>query len=644
MSPGVWTPPRGRRRPAWPFSVNWDHPLTAHLIVYFPIIPFGLQNSQPNLASERSALPATIPKAGSDAFSWVADDMFGFLPTFPGGSTAATFPRYEYSFETYGGTQPFSIIVWARPTATVGANDDTICMNTDVSASNRYFRMEPNPTASEGTVGGLRVISNENGTFVSAVTDNLFVQNKWSHCAGIWTGNSERRAILDGDLSNAETNTETQNVNASLIDEFCIGWENDSSPGDGFEGQIADLFVFNKALTDAEVIEHYDNPFDMVYALGRKIWLLPSAAPTGQTIAVGLVTETDLAQPVTAAKARALGQALETDLAQPVDVEPLRRLINQALETDLAQPVTSAKARALGQVLETDLAQALTAVKSRILGQVLETDLAQPITAAKLLTLGQVVEVDLAQPVTSAKARALGQVLETDLAQALTAVKSRILGQVTETDLAFELIAQGQQVAIELVTDTDPAQPLDLEPPRQLTGQALENDTPHGLTSAKALGIGLTLETDLAQALTAVKSRILGQVTETDLAQPVASAKLKALGQVLETDLAQALTAVKSRILGQVLETDLAQALTIAKARAIGQVLETDLALPFLFAPPAEPGLEYSVRPNRLHYDGRGNLLHFDVSTDRLHYGVTADLAHFDAQGNRIHYDAPDED
>src|SRR3990172_4009030 len=157
----------------------------------------------------------------------------------------------------------------------------------------------------------------------------------------------------------------------------------------------------------------------------------------------------------------ALGQVTETDLAQAISWAPKRRLLGQVTETDLAQALTGRKTLVLGQATETDLAQAITrlvAGQTIPLGQVSETDLAQAFGVRKTKALGQVTESDLAQSLTSRKTKALGQVTETDLAQALTRVKTRALGQVTETDLAQALAWAPKHRLLGQVTETDLAQ------------------------------------------------------------------------------------------------------------------------------------------------------------------------------------------
>ena len=218
----------------------------------------------------------------------------------------------------------------------------------------------------------------------------------------------------------------------------------------------------------------------MSYGLRQTALYVP-AATGGQTIAVGQVVETDLAQALTwAPKRRLVGQALETDLAQAI-ARVKTKTVGQAAETDLAQTVARLKTKAIGQVAETDLAQAIAwAPKARLIGQVAEIDLAQAVARIKAKTIGQIAETDLAQTITRPTGTPVGQVAETDLAQAIAwAPKARLVGQVTEIDLA--------------------------------------------------------------QAVARLKTKAVGQVIETDLALAIARMNIKAVAQVIETDLAQAI-------------------------------------------------------------------------------------------------------
>src|SRR3989304_1142228 len=66
----------------------------------------------------------------------------------------------------------------------------------------------------------------------------------------------------------------------------------------------------------------------------------------------------------------------------------------------------------VGQVTETDLAQTITRLKQKAIGQISEADLSQVITRRKIYALGQIAEIDLSQAVGSRKANAVCQVAE----------------------------------------------------------------------------------------------------------------------------------------------------------------------------------------------------------------------------------------
>lgn len=203
----------------------------------------------------------------------------------------------------------------------------------------------------------------------------------------------------------------------------------------------------------------------------------------GQTVAVGLVTETDSAFSVTGLKAKQLGLLTETDTAFAVsesktkevglvtDVEtalPVSPLKSQTLglitESDSALDVASSKSLGVGLVSETDSALgvgggsavlvgltnesdsslALAAIKTLVVGLVSESGLAQPILSRKLLAVGLIGETDSAFPVVSVKRVTVGMVLETELALPLGWIlKTRLVGLVTETDSALPFPAAG---------------------------------------------------------------------------------------------------------------------------------------------------------------------------------------------------------
>jgi hypothetical protein len=329
--------------------------------------------------------------------------------------------------------------------------------------------------------------------------------------------------------------------------------------------------------------------------------ILPVPAGGGQTVAVGQVTETNTAQPITGGKRNTIGQVVETDTAQSI-TKRKAITIGQVTETDTAQPIAKIKQKLIGQVTETDTAQTITRVKARIIGQASETDTAQSITrvfvpkfiavtqvvetsTAHAITRnkrkinGQVTEVDTAQPITVRKTRSVTQVTETNTAQSIAWKHVRLVARVTETDTSQSITARKTK-AIGQVTETDTSQAITRKKTKTV-GQVTETDTSQSITVRKAKTVIQVTETDTSQAITRKKTKLIGQVTETSTAQPFNRRKAKLIGQITETDTSQSITVVgAARVVNQVIETDTSQSITVRKTKAVGQITETDTSQP----------------------------------------------------------------
>jgi hypothetical protein len=311
--------------------------------------------------------------------------------------------------------------------------------------------------------------------------------------------------------------------------------------------------------------------------------ITPQLEAGGQTVAVGQVTEADLAQAVEwAPKNRLVAQSLETDTAQALAVAKAKA-IGQVAETDLAQQFGRLKTQAFVQATEADLAQVVTSHKTTAISQVTETDLAQQLGRLKTAGIVQATEADLAQAFDSLKAKGVGLVSETDTAQAITSLKAVSVVQATETDLSQTITPSVvQTIAVAQVLETDAAQAVTWSPKNRLVAQAVETDLAQVFASLKTAAVAQVTETDLAQAITALKTAGVVQVSETDLAQAIGRLKTLAIGQSFETDLAQTVSPEVGITveLGQVSETDLAQVVTWApKARLVATAVESDVAL-----------------------------------------------------------------
>lgn len=381
------------------------------------------------------------------------------------------------------------------------------------------------------------------------------------------------------------------------------------------------ITAFARVTLPPVVVEGKPTVDPVVAALGSRMY---ARAPvtSGQTVAVGLVTE--------------------TDAAFAVAWNPKNRLIGQTSEADLAQPVARLKTKALGLNSETDLAQALTRVKTKALGLNTETDLAQTLTRLKTLLLGQTAETDLAQPVTSAatappkpviyQARAqqpegerrpvatqqlygllkrlyldLGQPSETDTAQALTRVKTKAIGIVTETDLAQPVAWNPKNRLVQQVSESDLAQAVaggltvPTAPPKTVKAVTPFSYVRRDGVSRTSYALprvgdyappawdGVSPNTAIRQGSSVSRVPIIGQVPLVEpqeafdnSSQWVASLSLPAVfAQPLEIDETLAIQPRKTKALGIATETDSVFTLTRLKTLATSttQALEVDAAL-----------------------------------------------------------------
>lgn len=217
--------------------------------------------------------------------------------------------------------------------------------------------------------------------------------------------------------TDGDSRTTLASTSASVSDNDTLYVE---ASGSAIEGQIVGVetitatdATYGGASTDHPGVYGFSSPGNTIDNFEADV------LSGGITQAVGQVTETDIAQPVSSAKAKTLGLATEADAAQAVTSAKTKTL-GLATETDAAQPVTTAKARTIGQPTETDAALALTAAKVKTIGLATETDLAQPVTAGDATPVGQAVETDQALAITVLKTVTLGQAVETDLAQPIT--------------------------------------------------------------------------------------------------------------------------------------------------------------------------------------------------------------------------------
>lgn len=216
--------------------------------------------------------------------------------------------------------------------------------------------------------------------------------------------------------------------------------------------------------------------------------------------------------------------------------------VGLATETDVAQPVGAAKSEAVGQASEQDTAFAIGRSKTRSVARADESDVAFALGRRKGAAVGLATEVDDALAVARSKRQALGRADEQDLALAVNSqlINRKTVGLATEQDVAFAL---------------------DRRKARSV-GQALEQDVAFGVNTLRPVGLGLAVEQDVARPVGRTKRVTIGRADEQDVAFPVAFVTPVAVGLATETDTGLGVTWRKLYAVGLATETDIALPVT----------------------------------------------------------------------------------
>lgn len=165
---------------------------------------------------------------------------------------------------------------------------------------------------------------------------------------------------------------------------------------------------------------------------------------TGQTVTVGLVTETESALAPTAAKTQSIGLVTESEAALPLGSGIVVGLVT---ETEQALGVTPEKSVSASLVTETEQALSASPSKVKSLGLVTEIESALSVSALTLASVGLVAETETALSVTYTKSGAVsvGVVTEAEIALSPTVLKDILygVGVARETEIAPPVAVKG---------------------------------------------------------------------------------------------------------------------------------------------------------------------------------------------------------
>jgi len=114
----------------------------------------------------------------------------------------------------------------------------------------------------------------ESGSYNTADTSTGFSAGVWHMGVGVSASTTDRRAYIDG----GSKGTDNTNCTPANLDRTSIGRTGDATPGGYTDGLIAHAFVYNFAMTDAQVAELYAAKHPLLYNPGALVAYWPLMA------------------------------------------------------------------------------------------------------------------------------------------------------------------------------------------------------------------------------------------------------------------------------------------------------------------------------------------------------------------------------
>lgn len=142
---------------------------------------------------------------------------------------------------------PLTIACWFYQDDVAIATNRALLGIFDRSVTNQWFVLKTQMDASYNKFVHAETRSSSGWDRATATAQ--FSGNTWHHAAAVFTSPTSRTVYLDG--GNSATNTTS--ATPSGLDRISVARLGDSSPGNYFSGRIAEVAIWNVALTDAEV-------------------------------------------------------------------------------------------------------------------------------------------------------------------------------------------------------------------------------------------------------------------------------------------------------------------------------------------------------------------------------------------------------
>lgn len=140
---------------------------------------------------------------------------------------------------------PFTVAAWFY--CTDDANKNTIVFLGDKDDERQMFALRASGDETGDPVSILAYSTADHIAY--AHTSSGYSVNTWHHACAVVASSTDRSVFIDG----GSEGTNTDEVTPNNLDRTSVGRCGDSSPGYYFAGNVAEVAIWNVALTDAEV-------------------------------------------------------------------------------------------------------------------------------------------------------------------------------------------------------------------------------------------------------------------------------------------------------------------------------------------------------------------------------------------------------
>jgi len=238
-------------RPLWPFTVNRDSPQAQGLMRWWPLGYFGAGNEK-DLVAGHELTNTGSTQVVSPGYLQVARNFASDTQWLKSSYTPITGYPLSLAAHFVDGNDSQNRTILSINNGSSGTGAIEHSLRTD--ATSRVV---------------VAATDNATQTEVTATTSTTIAVLTLGHALGVFSSATSRSAFLNG--GGKATNT-TSRAASGLTTVSVGAGSGDEIP---YLGKLADIRLYNRALTDLEAASYFSDPrlsLDLYYPLGRRTW------------------------------------------------------------------------------------------------------------------------------------------------------------------------------------------------------------------------------------------------------------------------------------------------------------------------------------------------------------------------------------